>query len=81
MGKENTVQVIYLGFQKVFNSVFHKPWLVILIQSGLEMIILRWSENHLKSCKQGVMINGPRQIHGEDWAATKVDLGFEFLRL
>ena len=45
------------------------------------MIILRWSENHLKSCKQGVMINGPRQIHGEDSAATKVDLGFEFLRL
>lgn len=78
MGKGNTVQVIYLDFQKVFNSVFHKLWLVILIQIGLEMIILRWSENHLKNCKQGVMINGPRQIRGEDWAATKVDLGLEF---
>lgn len=78
MGKGNTVQVIYLGFHKVFNSVFHKLWLVVLIQIGLEMIILRWSENHLKSCKQGVMINGPRQIYGEDWAATKEDLGLEF---
>lgn len=78
MNKGSAVQVIHLGFHRVFNSMFHKLWLTKLIQIGLEMIILRWFENHLKSCKQGVMINGKRQSWEEEWTVTKVDLGLGF---
>ena len=53
-----TVDVVYLYFSKVFDTVSHSILVGKLRKCGIDEWTLRWIENWLTGRAQGVMING-----------------------
>jgi len=47
------VDIFYLGFRKVFDTVSCKIRIDKLLKYGLDGQTVRWTENWLNSCTQG----------------------------
>ena len=58
LDNKNSVDVVYLDFQKAFDSVPHKRLLSKLKGCGIQGKLLKWIENFLKNRKQRVQVNG-----------------------
>jgi len=58
LDKGNCVDVIYLDFQKAFNSVPHKRLLYKLATFGIQGELQKWIENFLTDRQQQVVLNG-----------------------
>jgi len=58
LDKGNCVDVIYLDFQKAFDSVPHKRLLCKLATFGVQGKLLKWIENFLTNRQQQVVLNG-----------------------
>jgi len=56
--KEKSVEVVYLGFSKAFDTVPHSILLEILAAHGLDGCTLRWIKNWLNGRVQRVVVNG-----------------------
>ena len=54
----NCVDVIYLDFQKAFDSVSHKHLLSKLASFGVQGKLFKWVENFLTDRQQKVVLNG-----------------------
>jgi hypothetical protein len=54
----NSIDTIYLDFQKAFDTVPHMRLLKKLEGYGITGKILRWIKNFLTDCKQKVVLNG-----------------------
>jgi len=53
-----TVDVTYMDFSKVFDTVSHSILLEKLVAYGLDRCILRWVKNWLDGQVQRVVVNG-----------------------
>jgi len=58
LDKGNCVDVIYLDFQKAFESVPHKRLLRKRATFGIQCELLKWIENFLTDRQQQVVLNG-----------------------
>uniref|UniRef100_A0A8C3HAP4 Reverse transcriptase domain-containing protein n=1 Tax=Chrysemys picta bellii TaxID=8478 RepID=A0A8C3HAP4_CHRPI len=58
LDKGNAVDLIYLNFSKVFDTVPHEEFLVKLEKVGIDMKIQRWIKNWLKGRLQRVVLKG-----------------------
>ncbi|PKU49573.1 rna-directed dna polymerase from mobile element jockey-like [Limosa lapponica baueri] len=55
---EKAVSVVYLDFNKAFDTVFHSIFLEKLAVHGLDWHTLHWVKNWLDGCIQRVVVNG-----------------------
>ena len=58
MDEEKAVDVVYLDFSKVFDTVSHSILLEKLAVHGFERYTLRWVKNWLEGQAQRVVVNG-----------------------
>ena len=58
LDNKNYIGVVYLDFQKAFDSVPHKRLLSKLKGYGIQGKLLNWIENFLKDRKQRVQVDG-----------------------
>jgi len=65
--KGNSVDVIYIDFQKAFDKVPHEALLFKMKRFGLGNSVIRWIDSWLANRKQRVHINGKFS----DWAEVK----------
>ena len=61
---KNSIDAIYLDFQKAFDSVPHQRLLLKLKGYGIQGRLLKWIENFLKDRKQSIQVDGA----SSDWA-------------
>ena len=58
LDNKNSIDFIYLDFQKAFDSVPHKRMITKLEGYGIKGELLKWIENFLCQRKQRVVIGG-----------------------
>ena len=58
LDNKNSVDVIYLDFQKAFDKVPHKRLITKLKGYGIQGNVIKWMEDFLKDRKQRVQISG-----------------------
>lgn len=63
------VDVIYMDFQKAFDTVPHKRMIIKMQAYGINEQIIRWTEDFLSNREQQVVVNG----EGSEW--TRVTSG------
>ena len=64
LDNKNNIDIIYLNFQKAFDTVPHQRLLKKLKGYGIQGKVLCWIESFLKNRKQRVQVNGSLS----DWA-------------
>ena len=64
MDKKNSVDLIYLDFQKAFDSVLYQRWQLKFKRYSIGGNILAWIEDVLHNRQQRVVVNGS----SSDWA-------------
>ena len=62
LDKKNSIDVIYLDFQKAFDTLPHKRLIHKLKGYGISGILLLWIKNFLHERKQRVVLNGQRLV-------------------
>jgi hypothetical protein len=60
LDKKNSIDVIYLDFQKAFDTLPHKRLIHKLKGYGINGILLLWIKDFLHERKQRVVLNGQR---------------------
>lgn len=60
LADEREVDVVYLGLEKAFDTVFHRILLEKLLMYGVDEQVLRWVENCLNGWIQSVVVSGTR---------------------
>lgn len=67
LDKGGSIDVIYMDFQKAFDSVPHRRLLQKLASCGIQSKVLDWVKDFLKEQKQKVVING---VHSQEADVT-----------